>query len=52
MTETAKSPSVSVNAEREKARLSVREGAEYVSQGQQEHGRAALMMILTTSRPR
>jgi hypothetical protein len=33
----------SVNAEGEKARLSVREGAEYVSQGQQEHGRAAVV---------
>jgi hypothetical protein len=42
----------SANADREKAQLSTRERAEYESQAQQEHDRAALMMILTTSRPR
>ena len=40
-------------ADREKAQLSARErAAEYESQAQQEHDRAALMMILTTSQPR
>jgi Spy/CpxP family protein refolding chaperone len=42
----------SANADREKAKLSATERAEYESQAQQEHDRAALMMILTTSRPR
>jgi hypothetical protein len=40
------------NADREKAQLSARERTEYESEAQQEHDRAALMMILTTSRPR
>jgi hypothetical protein len=39
-------------ADREKAQLSVRERAEYESQAQQEHDRATLIMILTTSLPR
>jgi hypothetical protein len=42
----------SANADREKAHLPERERPEYESQAQQEHDRAALMMILTTSRPR
>jgi len=40
------------SADREKAQLSAGERAEYESQAQQEHDRAALMMILTTSQPR
>ena len=39
----------SAKADGEKTELSARERAEYESQAQQEHDRAALMMILTTS---
>jgi hypothetical protein len=40
------------NADREKDELSARERAEYEGQAQDERERNALMMILTTSRPR
>jgi hypothetical protein len=40
------------NADREDTQLSARERAEYEDQAQQAHDRTALMMILTTSRPR
>ena len=42
----------SAEADREKNQLSTRERAEYETEAQQEHDRAALMMILTTLRPR
>jgi hypothetical protein len=42
----------SAEADREKNQLSARERAEYETEAQQAHDRAALMMILTTSRPR
>jgi uncharacterized protein YceK len=38
-------------ADREKARLSARERAEYEDEAQQAHDGASVMMILTTSRP-
>jgi hypothetical protein len=39
-------------ADQGKAEISVHERSEYERQAQQEHDRGALMMILTTSRPR
>lgn len=39
-------------ADQENAQISVRERAEYANQAQQGHDQAALMMILTTSKPR